>query len=121
MAVTTITPTKATGTVFNITTGTYTTMSTGSGNGVEWAAELCQCIILKNTTGGNATYTFLANQPTSVSKFVTIANDTVVVATAEEVAIMVDSDFYSTFKDASGNFGVECDVAGQIVVIKPQD
>ena len=51
----------------NLTDATFTTMSTGSGNGVTFAFDANDLIVLKNTTAGAAVYTFILKSFTGIT------------------------------------------------------
>jgi len=91
-------------------------MSTGAGNGVEFRLDPTDIIILKNTTGGTAVYTIKVPSPSGYSdKGVTVPDVTVSVA-AGKTYLYKPSNI---FKQSDGDMIVECDVAGDILVISP--
>jgi len=96
-----------------LTDATFTTLSTGSGNGVYFSYLGTDLIVLKNDTGGDATFTFVISTPSSYSTYgITITSPTVVVANGKTTLIRV-SDL---FKDADGEINIDCDVAGKVLV-----
>lgn len=115
MARTAITSLAIPNTGLNITDVTYTTMATGSGNGVSFPYNNRTVIVLNNTTGGNATYTFIVNVPAELTAVgVTPANQTIVVATGK-VYLVKPGDIL-VGADAARSVFVDCDVAGKILI-----
>jgi len=110
-------PHNATG--LNLTDATFQTMTTGSGNGSIWTHSDDDIVVLKNDTGGTATFTLKLSSTakTPATNYgSTVADPTVSVADGKTKLIRMDS---SSFRDASGNATVECNVAGKIIVLSP--
>ena len=116
MTRTTITPQTLTKTGFNLTDATYTTMSTGSGNGVQFALDTNDIVVLKNGTGGAAVYTIKVPGETKYSeKGATVPDVTVTVANNKSWVYPLSA----IFKQSDGKVYIDCDVAGQILVLSP--
>lgn len=94
----------------------FTTLSTGSGNGVSYAWNSGDVLVLRNSTGGTATYTIKFGPFVSITGYGgSVTNMTRTVATTKDYFMRLDSQF----ADASGNVIIECDVAGKVLVITP--
>jgi len=113
-ALTKIAPTSWTSEGTNLTDLAVTTMSTGSGNGKTFAHDNSDLIVLLNDTGGNATYTFIAEPVPSVTNLGgSITDPTVVVVTAKTHVLRPIAGIRQT----DGDVYVDCDVAGKIAVL----
>ena len=117
-AITKITPTSWTSEGTNLTDLSYATLSTGSGNGKTFAHVNTDLIVLYNDTGGNATYTFIAEPVPSVTNLGGVITDpTVVVATAKIHVLRP----IAGIRQSDGDVYVDCDVAGKIAVLSMAD
>ena len=117
MARTAITATTLTATGYNLTDSTdFETMSTGAGNGVEIPFNKNHIMILKNGTGGEATFTLDVPANTNYSnKGVTIPDATEAVADGDTHLYVMSA----IFKQSDGDVYVDCDVAADILVLNP--
>lgn len=117
MATTAITAVTLTKTGYNLTDSAgFTTMSTGAGNGVEFAFDANDIIVLKNASGFAAAYTFKVPSSTNFSeKGVTVPDATVSVANGKTYIYPLSA----IFKQADGDVIVECDQAADILVLSP--
>lgn len=98
----------------NLTDTTYTTLATGAGNGISFAYDPSDLIVLKNDTGGSAAYTIKVVQSAALTAVgVTIGDVTITVATAKSHAFRL-SDI---FKQSGDLAFIDCDVAGKALVI----
>lgn len=114
MATTVITKTNWPDTGFNVIDGTYATLSTGSGNGVEFTYDPSAMVFLRNGTGGDATFSILVPTPAQfAAKGVTVPADTVVVPTGDTIVYPMSP----IYKQAAGTVKIECDVAGEVLVL----
>lgn len=117
MARATITPTAVPFVVaagLNLTDATFDTLSTGSGNGVQFPYDPTDLVVLKNTTGGNAVFTLvLAAQAAITAVGGTVGNPTVTVATGKTRVMRLPG----LFRQSDGNVYIDCDVAAQILVL----
>lgn len=115
MAVTTITAEPALKTGYNLTdSADFTTMSTEAGNGVSFDFDRMTFIVLKNTTGGNATFTLKLKSYSGLSDYsVTPTDPTIVLATGKTMIVKVGEEL----KNSEGNVVIECDVAADILVV----
>lgn len=113
-ALTKTTPTAWSSNGTNITDASYTTMSTGDGNGVTFSHDITDVIILLNDSGGTATYTVIAEPVASVTAIggtitdpdITVANNKTHVLKPIAGMSQTDGDIY-----------IDCDVAGKIIVL----
>lgn len=113
-ALTKIAPTDWTSNGTNLTDLSYTTMSTGSGNGKTFAHDNTDMIVLLNDTGGNATYTIIAEPVPSVTDLGgSITDPTVVVVTAKTHVFRP----IAGIRQSDGDVYIDCDVAGKIAVL----
>lgn len=97
----------------NITDLTFATMATGAGNGRTWQHNVNDVILLKNDSGGPATFTLKAVTPSRFSAMgITVPDRTIVVADTKTVALRV-SDVFA----ADGIITLECDVAAKLAVL----
>lgn len=117
MARTAISAVALTKTGYNLTDSSdFETMSTGSGNGVEIPFNKNHIIVLKNGTGGTATFTFdVPGEDDYSDKGVTIPDATEEVADGKTHLILATA----IFKQSDGDVYVDCDVAGEILVLDP--
>lgn len=97
----------------NLTDATFTTLSTGSGNGVEFTYDAKDLIFLKNDTAGSAEYTMVLITPSSISSVGGSVTSPAVTVAAGKTHIVRPSDI---FKQTDGNMYIDCDVAGKIMV-----
>lgn len=115
MARTAITTVSIPNTGVNITDATYTTMATGTDNGVTFPHDSRDVIILRNDTGGPATFTLIVNVPPELTAIgVTPANQTVVVATGKTVLLKPGTAIIGS--DTARTIAIDCDVAAKILV-----
>lgn len=103
---------------YNLTdSASFTTMSTGSGNGVTFTYNSTDIVVMKNTTGGAAVYTLKIPTITALSAFgATVTNPTNSVTAAKTEIMRLDPIFADP---TTGLVTIECDVAGSILVITP--
>jgi hypothetical protein len=102
---------------YNLTdSADFATMGIGSGNGVQWTWNANDIVLMKNTTGGLATYTLKIPAITAITAVGgAVTNPTNAVTAAKTEIWRPDS----VFADSNGLVTVECDVAGQILVLTP--
>lgn len=114
LSATTITAITSNG--YNLTDSSdFTTLSTGSGNGVEFTYDANDVLVLKNDTGGTATFTFVIATPSGVSAVGgSITSPTVEVADGKT---HVMPSLPTVFKQADGKVYVDCDVAGKVLLL----
>jgi hypothetical protein len=99
----------------DLTNASFTTLSTGSGNGKTWDFDATDIIILKNDTGGSATFTFILNPLSSVTALgATVTDPVVVVANGVTRILQVNSLFQ---QGSDSKVYVDCDVAGKVLVL----
>lgn len=99
---------------FNLTDATFTTMSTGSNNGVKFTHDPGTLIVMKNDTVGAADYTMILGsigQITAVGG--TVTDPVVDVAVGKTHIIRPDL----AFKQSDGMVYIDCDVAAKILVL----
>jgi hypothetical protein len=98
----------------NLTDATYVTMSTGAGNGVTFDHDGADLVVLRNDTGGNATYTIKVPAPASLTAVgATVGDITITVVTAKIHAMRLPT----LFKQSDGKVYIDCDVAAKILVL----
>ena len=113
MARTAITATPIPATGLNITDATYATMGTGAGNGVSVSYDGNTRIVLKNDTGGAATFTVKIATPTSYSDIgVTFPDMSIAVANGKTWEFKPPA----VWRQADGNVYIDCNVAGKVLV-----
>lgn len=117
MATTAISADTLTATGYNLTDSSdFTTMTSGAGNGVEFSYNANDIIVLKNTTGSTAVYTFKVPNPSTYSdKGVTVPDATVSVANGKTWLYKLSA----IFKQSDGDVIVECDQTADILVLRP--
>jgi len=94
---------------------TYTTMTSGTGNGVEFSFPDCEQVLIYNDTGGAATFTFLVPEPTKYGELgITFNDKTFSVDNGDFLLVHPDSRYQNT----SQQIQVDCSVAGKIAVVK---
>jgi hypothetical protein len=96
----------------NLTDATFTTLSTGDGNGVQFNFNPDAILVLKNDTGGPAAFTIKV--PTPSGYRVTIPDETVSVADGKTYLYRLNA----TFKQSDGKVYVDCDVAGKVLLVE---
>lgn len=103
---------------YNLTdSGDFEVLGTGAGNGAEFTFAAGDLIVLKNTTGGNATYTFKCPVPDDYESYeVTFTDPTLVVGAGDTVIVKLSSLFSDS---TTGKITIECNVAGSILVLDP--
>lgn len=98
----------------NLTDATYQVLIAGAGNGAQFTFLGTDIVILKNDSGGAATYTFkVIPSVAQAAAGATVTSPTVVVANNKSVALRLDD----IFKNANGIITIECDVAGKLLVL----
>lgn len=115
MSRTTITATVVPDTGYNLTdSADFATLSTGSGNGVQFTYNPANRLVLKNDTGGAAVFTIKVPTPGQYSgQGATIPDVTKSVATGKTVLYPLSA----IFKQSDGRVYIECDVAGKVLVL----
>ena len=98
----------------NLTDATFQALAAGAGNGADYAYKESDVIVLKNTTAGNAIYTFKITKPTSWPAGASVTHPTITVATLKTVVLRI----VEIYKDAANGdkVTIECDVAGSLLV-----
>lgn len=115
MARTAITATAVPDTGLNITDATYATLGTGAGNGITFTYDGNYRVILKNDTGGAATFTIKVPSPTSYSNVsVTIPDISISIANGKSHEFKATS--WNIARQTDGNIYIDCNVAGKVVV-----
>ena len=98
----------------NLGTTTFTTLATGAGNGKYWTHSGNDLILLKNDTGGPATFTLVFTTPAEYTRYsLSVASPTLIVADGKVYALRLGD----LMTDASGQINIDCDVAGKIAVL----
>lgn len=94
--------------------GDFTTLGTGDGNGVEFTYDAKDLVILKNSTGGDATFTIVLSTPTSISDVGgTVTSPTLVVSNGDTQLLRLTD----IFKQSDGKAYIDCDVAADAMVL----
>lgn len=115
MARAAITAVAMTKTGYNLTdSADFSVMGTGADNGVEFPLDTTDIIVLKNTTGGAAVYTFKIPAEAKYTDYGgAVADDTITVAAGKTWVRPLST----IFKQTTGKVHVDCDVAGSILVL----
>lgn len=101
---------------YNLTdSADFTTMSTGSGNGVSFAYSARTLIILKNSTAGAADYTFVLANTSTITAVGGSVTDPVVDVAVGKTHLVKPAE---VFKQSDGDMYIDCDVAGEILVVE---
>ena len=103
---------------YNLTdSADFTTLVAGSGNGVQFTHESDLIIVLKNDTGGSATFTLKIPASSSLTTYGgSITSPTIVVANGKTYLLRLDT----LFRDGStGYVTIECNVGGKALVLAP--
>lgn len=98
----------------NLTDATFTTMTLGAGNGVEVPYVRGLILVLKNDTGGAATFTIKVATPAESSNFGSTYGD-ISRSVADGKTWLVPVNQIS--KQADGDVYVDCSVAGKIAAL----
>lgn len=99
----------------NLGTMTFTTLATGAGNGRYWSHADTDLILLKNDTGGPATFTLVFTQGSEYTRFgFSLSSPTLVIADGKVYALRLGD----LFRDATGLINIDCDVAGKAAVLE---
>ncbi len=115
MARTTITATAVPDTGLNVTDATFATLGTGASNGVTFPYDGNNRILLKNDTGGAATFTIKLPTPTTHSNLgVTVPDMTVAVANGKTYEFKASS--LQVARQSDGAIYIDCNVAGKVLV-----
>lgn len=115
MARTPITATAVPHTGLNITDASFATLGAGANNGVTFPYDSNIRIILKNDTGGAATFTIKIPTPTTYSDIgVTVPDMTVSVANGKMYEFKGVS--LNVGRQSDGSIYIDCNVAGKVLV-----
>lgn len=100
---------------YNLTdSGDFEVMVSGSNNGVTFAHNAVNRIVLRNPTGGALTYTFKVPTPAAYTAVgVTIDDAEVTVAAGDDWVL----EPQSVTRQTDGNIYVDCSGAGEILVL----
>lgn len=99
----------------NITDATYTTMGTGADNGVTFEYNNSDVVILRNDTGGNATFTLIVVPIAELTNIgVTPANQTIVLPTGKIALLKPGAAIIGAAPSRTIN--IDCDVAAKILL-----
>lgn len=116
MARTPITATAVPDTGLNLTDATFATLGTGANNGVSFAYDGNNRVILKNDTGGAATFTVKVPTPTAYTNVgVTVPDMSVAVANGKTYEFKALS--LSVARQSDGAIYIDCNVAGKVLVL----
>jgi len=100
---------------YNLTDATgFTAMATGTANGVSFAYNSNDLVVMKNGTGTAATYTLKVPSPTDYSDRVTIPDETVSVANGKTYLYKLSP----IFKQSDGDVYIDCDQTASILVLR---
>lgn len=95
---------------------TWETMVAGVNNGVTFEFHESEAFILHNPTGGAAVFTIIIETPTDFSSIgVNFPDRDITVAAGKTHWVTVDSRL---MESANRTIRVDCDVAGQIAIVK---
>lgn len=114
VSATTITAISSNG--YNLTDSTdFTTLATGSGNGVEFTYDANDILILKNGTASTANFTFVVATPSSVSSVGGSITSPTITLAAGKTHIM--PSLPSVFRQSDGKVYIDCDAAGEVLLL----
>jgi hypothetical protein len=114
MAAVAITPIAQSTSGYNLTDSTdFETLVAGAGNGVSAPYNDTRLLLLKNTTGGPATFTILLKTISILSDLSITPDDFELVAADGKTYMLKPSD---AMNDA-GTLTIECDVAGEVLAL----
>lgn len=107
-------PIPATG--YNLTdSAAFVALTAGANNGREIVYDGAARVILKNTTGGAAVYTFKIPTPSQYTAIgITFSDMAITVAAGKTWELKL----HAAMKQADGKVYVDCDVAGSILVLE---
>lgn len=92
----------------------FETLSTGAGNGVSFPQSNDYRIILKNDSGGAATFTIKIPTPANLTELsLTVPDFTVAVANGKTYELKA----LSQFRQSDGNVYIDCSAAGKVLVL----
>lgn len=92
----------------------FTTLVAGAGNGVTFNFDASDLVALKNGTAGAAVFTIKVRQDSKFSdKGITVPDETINVAAGKTFVMRM----VEIFKTTAGKIIVECDVAGEVLVL----
>lgn len=112
----TITPTAVPNAGYNLTdSADFTALAPGEGNGVQFSYDNDDLVLLKNETGGDAIYTLVVGEKPAgyATSAVVVTDPTITVEDGKTVALKLDT----IFKQPSGKVLIDCDVAGEILIL----
>lgn len=115
MARVAISKTTVGATGINITGATYSTLATGTDNGVDIDYEGGLTAALKNDTGGAAVFTIPVGTPASYSTY-SLTVPSITVSVADGVTHLYKLPAIA--KLSTGKVGIDCDVAGKVAILK---
>lgn len=100
---------------YNLTdSADFEALATGAGNGVEIPYNPAARIVLKNTTGGTATFTIKIPTPAQYTAIgITLSDMTRAVAASKTWEIKP----HAVMRQSDGNIYIDCDVAGSVLVL----
>lgn len=97
----------------------FETLVPAAGNGVEFAYDPRDLIVLKNTVAGTATFTIKVPTPAAyAAQDITIPDDTVELAAGDSEAQIWLHKVAAIYKQAAETVIIECDVAGEVLVLR---
>lgn len=115
MARTAITATAVPATGLNITDASFATTGTGVGNGVSFPYDGNGRVILKNDTGGAATFTVKIPTATNYSDIgLTVPDMSVAVANGKSLEFKMAS--LQLARQSDGAIYIDCNVGGKVLV-----
>jgi len=114
MARTPISRTTLSAAGLNLTDASFSTLSTGAGNGIEVPYREGDVLILKNDTGGAAVFTVKVRQPQAFTNLgITVPDETLTVANGKTYIVPLSP----VFKQTDGDIYVDCGVAGKVICL----
>ena len=119
MARTAITATTITGidsNGYNLTDSSdFDTLSTGAANGVSFAHDPADVVILKNDTGGAAIFSLITGATGTITAIGGSVVDATVTVAAGKTHVL--PGLPTVLKQTDGDAYIDCDVAGKILVL----
>lgn len=97
----------------------FETLVAGAGNGVEFTYNVRDFVVLKNTVASVANFTFKVPTESKYSeRGITVGDVTVQLADGSTTPQYWIYLLSAIFQQASGNVIIECDVAGEVLVLR---
>ncbi len=99
----------------NLTDATFSTLVSGSGNGIKFLADSRSFIVLKNDSGGSLTFTLKLRSFAALALYsITPTDPTIVIAAGKSYLLKISDEL----QDSSGYVTIECSGAGKAALFQ---